>query len=423
MKRNQIVCLAALLAMLASAAQAAVLPPLAGNIVLAAGEIYLVATRQNVAANTTITVSGNGRATIKGSTPDGELLYIRGSNVTISNIDFDGGGIYRDKFNGMVLDKLAINGCKLLNIHQGSHHRNGVNSLQCKGLTISRCLFDHVDSATWIGDESDVTITNNEIRECGYGIKVFGDGANRNWTVRYNWTHDCGPNVMAFELQGQCADWAIEYNLTERMRLANTWLGNTHALITSAPMAKSPGNGRVVGNVLLGVKPNGLIYYPMAHEVGGGTKGGPTETLYESNYVDGANVAFAVTDGDGAARIRFRNNFATNVNKVWNQNGSQELIFEGKNGGDAPPPSGFASWTAYIADLRTKVGPNGGVVIPPPPPTDEVPALKARIIELQNLLDRSQADLSAANSTIAAVKAELATAVARLAAIKQAGGF
>ncbi len=339
------------------------LPPLTGNVILKAG-VYDVTSRTTVPGNCTI-VSTEG-AVIRGKLPSGDLLWVRGDNVVFDGVTFDGGGVFRDEKR----KNLTFQNVTFKNTGFGER-KAAITGNNCFGLTVKRCLFDACSWVTWLGDEQDILFENNDIVHCGYGMKVFGNSTtNKNWVARYNYTRDCGPDFMAYEWQGFCTDFLLELNLTERIVLGPSMVDNDHSLVHSLPMAMSDRNGKVRFNVFYGAKPSGNIFHPMAFEVGGGMKGNPNaESLYESNYIDGCNVAFAATDKNDSCRVRLKNNFVQNANRLWNNDGpNQEVILEGANGTDAPAPMGFASWDLFIAELRKRVGRTGGITPTPIPP-------------------------------------------------------
>lgn len=320
------------------------------------------------------------------------LSRVTGNNVELRGIKFTNGGVRRDgKLSGLIVD-----GCDLADTRVGVEVNGGSN------VTIRKSLFQKCSQPTWIADVSDLSIINNELTQCGYGFKVFGDsGANKNWLAKWNHIHHCGPDFMGFEFQGQCANWAIDENLIELLTFGPTLENNDHSLLISAPMAKANGPGFVRRNAVLGKKPKGPGYpdawingAPAILEIGG------TNTLVESNLFDGGGVGVTCTDRDGPATVTLRDNRIVNVYTTWNKNAASQVVtLQGFNG-DGPLP-----WT--LEALRKLVGRSPGSSVPVPDPVPTIDQLKTEIIGLK-------ADNIAKGTEIALLNGKISEAIKAL---------
>jgi hypothetical protein len=333
-------------------------------------------------------VGNSAGTTFKGTSP----LRISGSNVVIRNISFDGNGIIRDApgLSGLLLENVEIR-----NAHVAMQVNGG------SGVTLRNSLIEKCDFPTWIADVSNLLIEQNELRNCNtYGFKVFGNsGANKTWTARRNWIHDCGPDFMAFEWQGQCQDWRIVQNLVEKIRFGPNFADNDHSLLCSAPMAFSPGPGLIAGNAIIGKQPRDGGYpgawmngHPAIAEAGG------TGTVIENNIFDGGGVGVTVTDKDGPASVTIRNNRIVNVWTIWNQDQKTTQTVTATNNGAIDP--GFT-----VDSLRALVGRNPSPVIVPPPATLPAPGPTTNLADYLTVVQQRDAVAAERDSLRAILRA------------------
>jgi hypothetical protein len=353
--------------------------------------------REFTAGNTYVGVPG--KTIFKGS----GVLKVTGNNVTLRNFTCDGFGIRRDgNLSGLVIDNVEIrNAGVAVEINGGSD------------VTIRNCLMERCNYATWIGDMSNLLVEFNEAREVGYGFKAFGDsGANKNRTWRNNWVHDCGPDFMAFELQGACDGWNLIDNVVERIRFGPTLESNDHSLIVSVPMAKSR-NGTIRGNAFLGAKPKGAGYpnawingHPAIVEAGGDS------TLIDTNLVDGGGVGITITDGDGPCSVTLKNNRIANNYGNWNRSAQQNVMLVGTN--DATTALPFT-----VEQKRAAAGRNKALAPTPEPDNTPPPAtlpsdVVARLDQLEKGMRETSEDATRANGRLDNLGAELKAAAAAL---------
>lgn len=248
---------------------------------------------------------------------------VKGDGIVVKNCTFLTGGIRRDgALSSLVLENNIFRGCHV-----------AVENNQANGLTIRSCLFDHCGITTWISDMSNLLIEQNEVVECDYGFKAFGDStANKNRIYQRNWIHDCTEDFMAFELQGACDGWQVLENLVERIRFGPLRADNDHSLLISAPMDKSR-NGVVRSNLILGQRPKGptgddpwINGHPLLLEIGG------DNTLVENNLLDGGGKGVQLTDKVGSCSVTLRNNLIRNVYAAYGKDTAiQVLKLEGVN--------------------------------------------------------------------------------------------
>lgn len=262
-------------------------------------------------------------------TQRGNPSKILGSNVTIRGVRFEGDGLRRDGLH----DGLIVEDCEFVDCRVGVEVNAGFN------VTIRRNLFERCSFAAWLSDQRQLLIERNEVRNCGYGFKAFGDSAgNRSWIAKHNWIHDCGPDFMAIEWQGVCSDWLIEGNLIERIAVGPAASDNDHSLLLSAPMDRGV-RGVIRSNAVLGRQPRGQGW-PAQWESGipALIEAGGDQTLIEGNILDGGGVGITITDRVGSCDVTLRNNLITRVFAVWNRNAGQTVRLEGANGPGASVP-------------------------------------------------------------------------------------
>lgn len=323
------------------------------QIILPAGDI---APLEFTAGNEYVGTPGKTR--IKSPTP----LRVTGGNVILRGITFDSNGVRRDGN----MAGLRIDNCEMRNARVGVEVNGGA------GVTILNCLWDGCSFPTWISDQQDLLVESNEVRNCGYGIKVFGDStSNKNWIARKNWIHDCPKDFMAFEWQGACDGWAITSNVIERIGFGPLFADNDHSLIISAPMDKAK-NGAVYENVVLGQKPRDGGYpgawingHPLLLEIGGDA------TAVRQNIFDGGGKAIAVTDKVGSCSIKLENNLIRNCYHIWSKDAANQVVsLVGTNDATTALP--------FTADQKRAQAGRYGQTTPPvdPPPVDPPPTTK-----------------------------------------------
>jgi hypothetical protein len=306
-----------------------------------------------------------------------DLSRVTGSNVKISNVIFEQGGIRRD---GGGLANLVLENVEFRDIaRRPSIEVNGGGA-----VTIRKALWENCDQASWIGDMINLLIESVELRGVGYGLKCFGDSSgNRNRVYRNFWIHNCGPDFMALELQGAGIGCTLEYGLIEDIAAGPSKVDNDHSLILSAPLDKWTGV-KIYRVAVLGKKPRDaedpgswINGHPALLEAGGGDPG--SETVIEECLLDGGGTGVTVTDRAGPCRVRLKNNRIRNVYRNWNRSTtSQEVVLEGQNDANTPLP-----WT--LEQLRAVVGRSGASPPPPtttPPPVD--PAITDRLTKLES---------------------------------------
>lgn len=338
---------------------------LSGTVNLGA-DTYIASGEISVAPGAVVT--GNGSTVIKASS----FIRAAGANVTFRNLtfDFSGFGLRRDgDFAELTIDNCIVRGARV-----------GLEANGGSKITVRNTLFDRCQFTTWMADQANLLLENNEVTECGYGFKVFSGNAAlaKSWAALNNWIHDCPNDFMAFEWQGVCQLWVLQGNLIERIRFGPQAHHNDHSLLMSVPMDRGV-IGIIRNNAILGQKPKSANEpwtngHPLLIEAGG------DNTMIEGNILDGGGTAIGVTDKSGSCSVIIRNNRVANVWRVWSKDAASQVVtVQGQNDANTATPM-------TVDQIRAVAGRNKTQQPPPDPDPDPQPGpdpRDARIAELE----------------------------------------
>lgn len=220
---------------------------------------------------------------LKGSSASGPMFSIKGDNVTIKGIDFQGGGIFIDKPNG--------GGNNNIDISWNDFHLNVPNGDRKNAITFTSGLNNSVISNNYFNGytggfgiyadatESGLTIANNECVNVGACMHI-NSGNSSNILVENNYI--TGAKGMGMEFQGKITNGTFKNNWYEHPNLSSTHDVNGNSFAFSLPLDKGENITISHNGVYAPERPDGTGTR-VAFEVGS------KNTLISDNYVDYVN--------------------------------------------------------------------------------------------------------------------------------------
>lgn len=341
---------------------------------------------------------------IKRVSLSGYAFKITFNNSLVQGIRFDGGGVFYEGQGGVNTGANLTDCVFNLNVPGGHPKRCAITlSTWMKDFRIERnYLTGFIGSFGIYGDHgyTNGVIANNELVNIGGGMHLQGGGATDNLLIEQNYLR--GIRAQAIECQGGGTRLVIQDNWVERPAYQDG-LGNSNndSYSYSVPWAETI-NAVIRRNISIVPPYTSTNYIRIIYEIGG------RNVLMEDNYSDGGNhvIAGNGANGNGIARNNLIKNYREGPR---NSNGNTTVY---QNNG--PTVALSATMQDRIANLkkpgRLRYGATTPAPVPtqPVPPVDDVPALKAKIVELTAHLATSNADKAAIQAELTAAKAKLA---------------
>jgi hypothetical protein len=248
------------------------------------------------------TFTSNGDATLVGRSPTGELLHINSDDVTITNLTFNGGGIFIDKNGGGFNQNIVINN-DVFNLNTSGQNNNAITfTVGLQNSQITNNLFTGYTGGFGIYgyNYQGLTISNNEFINLGAGAHIDAqNSSDGNLMVSQNYLS--GIKAMGLEFQGAATNLTFQDNWYENPVLSSTASQNLNAFAYSLILDKSA-NILIQRNVAItSSKPDG-IGVRVGFEVGG------DNTMVRENYIDGTQNVVADNDGSGSSSVTVENN-------------------------------------------------------------------------------------------------------------------
>jgi uncharacterized membrane protein YgcG len=247
------------------------------------------------------TFTSNGDATLSGRTATGELLHINSDNDTITNLTFNGGGIFIDKTGGFNQGIIINN--DVFDLNTSGPNNNAITfTVGLANSQISNNLFTGYTGGFGIYgyNYQGLTIANNEFVNVGAGAHIDAqNSSDGNLIVEQNYL--TGIKGMGLEFQGSATNLTFQDNWYENPNLSSTASQNLNAFAYSLILDKSS-NILIQRNVAIATtKPDG-IGARVGFEVGG------DNAMVRDNYVDGTQNVVEDNDGSGSSSVTVENN-------------------------------------------------------------------------------------------------------------------
>lgn len=285
----------------------------AGDTILFSGGTFNLSSEVLVASDRTYL--GQNGATLKGVGEHGNILAVKGDNVTFKGLTFSGGGVFLDKNGGgknnnILFDYNVFN----LNVTGGDHRSAITFTSGLSNSKITNNYFTGYNSSFGLYGYtySNLTIANNEFVniEAGMHIDAFAGSNSGNLLVEQNYIR--GVKGMGMEFQGQANGDIFQDNWYEHPAF-ETIPGSANGNTMAYSLILDGSSNTIIrrNTAIMPLKVSGNDYVRITFEVGG------DNTLVEDNYSNGGNHVLAMNDGKDSASVTVRNNrflnFAQNI--------------------------------------------------------------------------------------------------------------
>lgn len=247
------------------------------------------------------TYRGINGAVLKGKSSLGQILYIKGDNVTITGLGFNGGGVYLDKPTGGFNTGIVIDSCNF-KLDVTGENPNGITFKSgLQNSRITNCYFTGYTSsfAIYGYNYQGLTIANLEIVNVRAGMHI--DAFYNSGNLLVEQVYMSGLKGMGMEFQSTATGLVFQDNWYEKPNLSATFNDNNGTMAYSLILDKSK-NIAIRRNVCIAPERPDRVGVRNGFELGG------DNTICEDNYVDGTNHVVAMNDGVGSASVTVRNN-------------------------------------------------------------------------------------------------------------------
>jgi hypothetical protein len=256
------------------------------------------------------TYLGQNGATLSGSDSRGPLVYLQSysgsshvptNNVTISHLNFVGGGIYIDSSSGfndhIVLDYNTFN----LTTTNGDTRQGLTFTSGLSNARITNNYFTGYNGGFGIYgyNYNTLTIANNEFVNVQAGMHIDAFYNSGNLLVEQNYV--TGAKGMGMEFQSTATNLVFQDNWFEHPNLSSNFSTNNNSFAYSLILDKSS-NIIIRRNVVIAPERPDGVGCRVGFEAGG------DNSLVEDNYVNGINNVLAINDAVGTCNVTVRNN-------------------------------------------------------------------------------------------------------------------
>jgi len=231
--------------------------------------------------------------------PAGEFaFYLQGSNVTFSNITFNGRAIFADRPNNQMNAGLIIDNCWFILDVTGERQDAIEFTTGLENSRITNCVFDPIkgDNAIYGYNWNNLLIANNQFFNGNEAIHLVAHAdASKDLLIEQNYF--AGISRMAAEIQGGGINTVVQDNYYEKPQLSSILANNDGTFAYSIISDRSRGT-RVRRNVSIAPQRPDGIGVRIIFELGG------FDFACENNFSDGGNHVVAVNGAKATGIVR-----------------------------------------------------------------------------------------------------------------------
>lgn len=312
---------------------------------------------------------------------DGYAFAIRGNNVTLTGIEFVGGGLFLDKATGGYNENIAIDNCVFRTKSKGQFNNCISFTSGLRKSRLSNNLFTSTTGAdgkpeymnafgVYGYNRDQLVVANNEFIALVGGLHIDGFDPNGADSV-FEQNFLSGLKRMGFELQTYGLRTIVQDNWYEKPVMSASFHDNDGTMAFSLIMDRSIGTRILRNTVLAPERPDG-VGCRIGFEVGG------DDCIVQDNYINGINHSIAANDGNGTTSVLAKNNLILNQLETPRGRG---LVLQGENGPNAKLPFDYLNRGRPQRNKRYSTVP---VPVPAPVPVPvpaPVPVLVVKTIK------------------------------------------
>jgi hypothetical protein len=225
-------------------------------------------------------------------------FYLRASNVTFTNLSFNGRAIFADRPNNQMNAGLIIDNCWFILDVTGERQDAIEFTTGLENSRITNCVFDPIkgDNAIYGYNWNNLTIANNQFFNGNEAIHLVAhaDGS-KNLLIEQNYF--AGISRMAAEIQGGGVNTVVQDNYYEKPQMSGILAKNDGTFAYSIISDRSKGT-RIRRNVSIAPQRPDGIGVRIIFELGG------FDFVCEDNFSDGGNHVVAVNGAKATGIVR-----------------------------------------------------------------------------------------------------------------------